>query len=110
MTLRIFAPFDLRDPFGVAWYLGVAGKGIGLVQVGKQKKKEGFSIPIKHWLRQELRELMLDHLTESRIREGGFFNPAPVRKMIDAHLAGRKNFSHQLWALLVFEIWRENYL
>jgi asparagine synthase (glutamine-hydrolysing) len=30
--------------------------------------------------------------------------------MMDAHLNGRKNFSHQLWALLVFEIWKENYL
>jgi len=74
------------------------------------RPKEGFSIPIKHWLRTELRELMLDHLSEKRIREAGYFNPAPVRKMIDAHLAGRRNFSHQLWALLVFEIWRESYL
>ena len=74
------------------------------------RPKEGFSIPIKHWLRGELRELMLDHLSEKRIREAGFINPEPVQKMMAAHLAGRKNYSHQLWALLVFEIWRENYL
>ncbi|MGB7295794.1 MAG: asparagine synthase (glutamine-hydrolyzing) [Candidatus Aminicenantales bacterium] len=74
------------------------------------RPKEGFSIPIKHWLRQELRELMLDHLSERRIREAGFFNPEAVQKMISAHLAGRKNFSHQLWALLVFDIWRKSYL
>ena len=74
------------------------------------RPKEGFSIPIKHWLKRELRELMLDNLSEKRIRQGGFFNPGPVRKMIAAHLAGRKNFSHQLWALLVFEIWKERYL
>ena len=30
--------------------------------------------------------------------------------MMDDHLAGRENYSHQLWALLVFEIWREKYL
>ena len=30
--------------------------------------------------------------------------------MMDAHIAGRENYSHQLWALLVFEIWKENYL
>jgi len=74
------------------------------------RPKEGFSIPIKHWLRGELRELMQDHLTEKRVREAGFFNPEPVQGMIEAHLAGRKNFSHQLWSLLVFEIWKENYL
>jgi len=74
------------------------------------RPKEGFSIPIKHWLRGELRELMLDHLNEKRIRQAGFFNPEAVQNMVAAHLAGRKNFSHQLWALLVFEIWKENYL
>jgi asparagine synthase (glutamine-hydrolysing) len=74
------------------------------------RPKEGFSIPIKHWLRGELRELMQDHLREKRIEEAGFFNPEPVQRMMAAHLAGRKNYSHQLWALLVFEIWRENYL
>jgi asparagine synthase (glutamine-hydrolysing) len=74
------------------------------------RPKEGFSIPIKHWLGAELRDLMLDHLNERRIKEAGFFNPEPVEKMIADHLSGRRNCSHQLWALLVFEIWRENYL
>jgi asparagine synthase (glutamine-hydrolysing) len=74
------------------------------------RPKEGFSIPIKHWLRQELREIMLDYLSEKRIKEEGLFNYGLIKKMIDSHLNGRKNWSHQLWALLVFEIWRENYL
>jgi len=74
------------------------------------RPKEGFSIPIKHWLRSELREMMLDHLSEKRVREAGLFNAGTVGSMIQAHLAGRRNFSHQLWALLVFEIWKENYL
>ena len=74
------------------------------------RKKEGFSIPIKHWLASELRELMEETLSEKRLREGGWFDSGTVRRMIDAHVAGRENYSHQLWALLVFEIWRENYL
>lgn len=74
------------------------------------RAKEGFSIPIKHWLRGELKEMMLDYLSEKRIRESGLFRPEPIQEMVSAHLRGRKNFSHQLWALLVFEIWRENYL
>ncbi len=49
---------------------------------------------------------MEETLSEKRIREGGWFAYAPIRRMIDAHVAGRENFSHQLWALLVFEIWR----
>jgi asparagine synthase (glutamine-hydrolysing) len=74
------------------------------------RKKEGFSIPIKHWLRTDLKDLMLDYLNAKRIQEGGLFQSAFIEKMIDRHLKQKENYSHQLWALLVFEIWRENYL
>jgi len=74
------------------------------------RSKEGFSIPIKHWLRTDLKDLMLDYLNAKRIKEGGLFQFDPIEKMMDLHLRQRENFSHQLWALLVFEMWRENYL
>jgi asparagine synthase (glutamine-hydrolysing) len=74
------------------------------------RRKEGFSIPIKHWLRAELKDLMEDYLSEKRIASGGLFQYAAIRKMMDDHASGKENYSHQLWALLVFELWRENYL
>jgi asparagine synthase (glutamine-hydrolysing) len=74
------------------------------------RPKEGFSIPIKHWLRQELKDLMLAYLDERRIKEEGYFRFDSIKAMIDSHLDGRKNYSHQLWALLVFEVWKQNYL
>lgn len=74
------------------------------------RKKEGFSIPIKHWLRTELKELMLDYLSEKRIKDSGFFNYRVIEDMVGRHLQGKDNFSHQIWALMVFEIWKEKYL
>ena len=74
------------------------------------RPKEGFSIPIKHWLRTDLRDMLLDHLSEARIAREGLFHYPAVKRLIEAHLAGRENYSHQLWALLVFEVWKENYL
>ncbi|GAF72005.1 unnamed protein product, partial [marine sediment metagenome] len=74
------------------------------------RRKEGFSIPIKHWLREDLKDLMLDSLSEDRIKHSGFFNYGTIKDMIDRHLQGKDNFSHQLWALMVFEIWKQQYL
>lgn len=74
------------------------------------RSKEGFSIPIKHWLKTDLRGLMEDVLAEDKLRRDGLFNPAPVQAMIKAHLAGRENYSHQIWALMVFQIWKSTYL
>ena len=74
------------------------------------RPKEGFSIPIKHWLRTDLRDMLLDYLSPERIVREGLFHFPTVKHMVEAHLSGRENYSHQLWALLVFEVWKENYL
>lgn len=74
------------------------------------RPKEGFSIPIKLWLRGELRSLLLDELNEEKLKREGLFSPKLVKKLIEDHLAGRKNYSHQLWALLIFEMWRKKHL
>ena len=91
------------------WLLKKTMKG-KLPQRTLHRSKEGFSIPIKHWLRGELKGLLLDYLSERRIREEGLFHFEPIKKMIDSHLKRRENYSHQLWALLVFEMWKERYL
>jgi asparagine synthase (glutamine-hydrolysing) len=74
------------------------------------RPKEGFSIPIKNWLRQELRPLLEELLSPARIREGGLFEPACVARLKAEHLAGRANHSHVLWGLMVFEAWRRRWL
>ncbi|MBM3311005.1 MAG: asparagine synthase (glutamine-hydrolyzing) [Candidatus Aminicenantes bacterium] len=74
------------------------------------RPKEGFSIPVKHWLNADLRDLVRETLSEKRIREAGFFQYGPIGRMLEAHRAGRENFSHQIWALFVFEVWRQTYL
>ncbi len=70
-----------------------------------KKPKEGFSIPLKHWLRGPLRPLMLDLLAGDGLRRRGYFEPATVDHWVTEHLAQRANHSHRLWALMVFELW-----
>ena len=72
--------------------------------------KEGFSIPIKNWLMNELRPLLLDTLSEERVTKRGYFQPAYVKQLVQEHLDGKDNHSHRLWALMMFEIWHQNYI
>jgi asparagine synthase (glutamine-hydrolysing) len=69
------------------------------------KPKEGFSIPMKHWLRGELRPLMSDLLAPDTIRQRGYFNPKTVARWQTEHISSQANHSHRLWALMVFELW-----
>jgi asparagine synthase (glutamine-hydrolysing) len=72
--------------------------------------KQGFSIPMKNWLRHELRPLMEDVLSPARLRDAGLFDPAYVETLKAQHLAGVANHAHRLWSLMIFEIWRSLYL
>ena len=74
------------------------------------RKKEGFSIPMKNWLRKELRPLMKDVLAPARLKREGLFNVPFVEKLKTEHLSGKANHAHQLWSLTMFEIWRDIYV
>ncbi len=74
------------------------------------RQKEGFSIPIKKWLRDEFKGLLEEYLSEERIKEGGLFNYYEIKRMKEEHIKGIENHSHRLFALLLFEMWREKYL
>ena len=72
--------------------------------------KEGFSIPIKNWLKKELNPMMMDALSDDNLRKTGFFEPTYVRRLIREHVGGKENHSHRLWALMMFQMWHEAYM
>jgi asparagine synthase (glutamine-hydrolysing) len=74
------------------------------------RPKEGFSIPIKEWLRTSLKPLMTDLLSPDRLRSQGILDPGSVQTLMREHLEGRDNHSHLLWSLMVFQDWRDRWL
>jgi len=74
------------------------------------RKKEGFSIPMKNWLRGPLRPMMEDFLSSQRLKREGYFNPGFVERLKREHIQGSANHSHTLWPLMMFEIWQERFL
>jgi asparagine synthase (glutamine-hydrolysing) len=74
------------------------------------RPKEGFSIPIKHWLGADFRPVMEELLHPRRIDDEGVFSSAVIERLKREHLAGMANHSHVLWALIVYEAWRRHWL
>jgi asparagine synthase (glutamine-hydrolysing) len=67
--------------------------------------KQGFMVPMARWLREDLHDMVRDVLSDDAIRQRDYVKPAYVRWLLHEHQSGRRNFSDQLYALLVLELW-----
>ncbi len=74
------------------------------------RPKKGFGIPLSRWLKGELKEFMLDYLSEGRIKKQGYFHYPYVKTLIDDHLKMKNDNRKLLWTLLVFQIWHERFV
>ncbi|MBI2566281.1 MAG: asparagine synthase (glutamine-hydrolyzing) [Candidatus Schekmanbacteria bacterium] len=73
------------------------------------RKKQGYSLPLKNWLREDWREFLLDTLRSCPlIRE--ICRPAGVQAVIDEHMSLRANHNHTLWALLNLALWHRRFV
>jgi asparagine synthase (glutamine-hydrolysing) len=70
-------------------------------------RKRGFSIPAAAWLRGELEPLARDLLSPARTTAQEYFEPHAVTRLLDDHVARRRDNSRQLWGLMAFSLWAD---
>ena len=74
------------------------------------RPKKGFGIPIAEWLKGRLNPLMHDLLDAERLKKQGLFNHEFVGKLMKEHETNVVAHHKQLWTLIVFQLWADNFL
>lgn len=70
-----------------------------------ERPKAGFAIPVGEWVKGPLRPWAEELLDRRRMAEEGWFDPAIVHRRWQDHLAGRRDSTPALWAVLMFQAW-----
>jgi len=74
------------------------------------RKKAGFGAPVGAWLKGQLKEMMLDLLSEETVKRRGYFNYSFIAELIKNHLNNREYNANQLWQLIMLELWHQVFI
>ncbi|HBA03020.1 MAG TPA: asparagine synthase (glutamine-hydrolyzing) [Clostridium sp.] len=72
------------------------------------RKKLGYPVPIRLWLKDELYQWAMDIIKNSNADE--FVNKAAAIKLVEDHRKGPFDLSRKIWTILIFLIWHKVYI
>ena len=77
----------------------------------RQKKKQGFGLPVAVWLRREgkMHELVNSIVLSERALNRGYFNAEFIRELMARHERGSWDYSSEIFRLLMLELWHREY-
>ncbi|MGD1844562.1 MAG: asparagine synthase (glutamine-hydrolyzing) [Salibacteraceae bacterium] len=75
-----------------------------------KRKKQGFGMPLHHWLRHDLKTFVQEQLIGDGLLIGDWLKPQAVQQVVDEHLKGTQDHTNRIWALLCLYEWRRQYL
>jgi asparagine synthase (glutamine-hydrolysing) len=74
------------------------------------RPKQGFTVPIGEWFRNDLHDLVRDVLLDPGTLDRGYFRPDTVHTMLERQMAGDDAETKPLWALFMFELWHREFV
>lgn len=75
-----------------------------------ERPKMGFGVPIGHWFRGEMQSFLRATLLSQKSLGRGLFKPDAVKQLVELHTRGERDYAHQLWTLLMLELWFERFI
>ena len=74
------------------------------------KKKLGFNLPVNVWFKNSLNNELKGVLNSEVFGKIGLFNEDYIELIINEHLNMKRDWGYQLWGLLIFTMWWDNFM
>jgi asparagine synthase (glutamine-hydrolysing) len=74
------------------------------------RRKMGFGVPIGHWFRGKMQPFLREVILSDKALRRGLFKPEAVRQLVELHVRRERDYSHQLWTLLMLELWFNRFI
>lgn len=74
------------------------------------RRKMGFGVPIGHWFRGKLQPFLRETILSEAALKRGLFKPEAVKRLVELHTHSERDYSHQLWTLLMLELWFQRFI
>ncbi|MEO9209586.1 MAG: asparagine synthase (glutamine-hydrolyzing) [Ginsengibacter sp.] len=74
------------------------------------RPKKGFSIPTDHWLKNELKSLVMECGNQKFLTEQNVFNVENCNKMIENYYKGYDKNAERIWFFLMFQMWYKKWM
>ncbi|RZJ85786.1 MAG: asparagine synthase (glutamine-hydrolyzing), partial [Chryseobacterium sp.] len=75
-----------------------------------ERPKRPFIAPLMVWFKKDLQEQLRYYLSEQSLAKTGVFDHAPIIRLRDEYLAGKKVNYQKLWQILMFQLWYDRWI
>jgi asparagine synthase (glutamine-hydrolysing) len=113
---HLFLEWALQLPIGMRFRKGhgkyllrkLAERYLPLVIL--KPRKQGFTVPMRHWLRGELLDPVTRLFNSKSFRQRGIVRPQNALELLNMHRSNRYDLGHRIWSLVILEVWARVWL
>jgi asparagine synthase (glutamine-hydrolysing) len=95
---------------GQKYILARLAERVGVPREALFRPKQGFALPLPHWIRHDLKDLTLSLLLDPKTLHRGYFNEKGVQFLLSEFFRGRTDDCLVIWRLMMFELWQRSFL
>ena len=74
------------------------------------RRKMGFGVPVGNWFRANMKDFVHSVLLSEKSLSRGIIKPEILKRYVEEHISGKRDYTYQIWTLLMLELWFQRFI